>query len=135
VAERAGGALDVGGQGRVVEPVVGGVVADHVDDRRVRPHRVVQVGQAVGQAGAQVQQRRRRPVRHPRVAVGGTGDHTLEEAQHAAHAVDLVQGGHEVHLRRAGFAKQTSTPLAISVSNKLRAPFTRSPPQLDLDPT
>jgi hypothetical protein len=61
--------------------------ADDVDDARARLLRVVQVGQAIGQARAQVQQRRRRALGHAVVAVGRAGDHTLEQAEHATHAL------------------------------------------------
>ena len=94
-------ALDVRGQGRVVLDVVRGVLAHDVDDARAGLAGVVEVGQAVAEAGAQVQQRGRGPVGHAPVAVGRAGDHALEEAEHAADAVDLVEGGHEVHLRGA----------------------------------
>ena len=46
--------------GRVVLVVVRGVVADDVDDRACAPAGVVQVGDAVAEAGAEVQQRRAR---------------------------------------------------------------------------
>ncbi len=62
----------------------------------------MQVREAVAEAGAQVEQRRRRLVGHAPVAVGGAGDHALEQAQHAADALDAVEGGHEVHLGGAG---------------------------------
>ena len=39
---------------------------------------------------------------HARVAIGATGDHRLGHAEDAAHALDLVECGDEVHLRRAG---------------------------------
>ena len=67
--------------------------------------RVVQVGQTVGHARAEVQQRRGRLVRHPRVPVRGAGHHALEQAEHAAHLRDRVKRGDEVHLRGARVAE------------------------------
>ena len=55
--------LDVGLQLGVVLRVVGRVVADDVDDRRLALARVVEVGEAVAQPGAEVQQRRARACR------------------------------------------------------------------------
>ena len=98
-------ALGVGGQRRVVRAVVGRLVAHDVDDRRLRAAGVVQVGEAVGEARAAVQQRRRRLAGHARVAVGRAGHHALEQAEHAAHAGHAVECGDEVHLRGAGVAE------------------------------
>ncbi len=55
------------------------MVADDVDDGTPCPAGVVQVGQAVAQPGAEVEQGGRRPAGDPGVAVGRAGGHTLEE--------------------------------------------------------
>ena len=99
--DRAGEADDVGRQQRVVLQVVGRVIADDVDDRRRRAPRVVQVGEAVGESRAEVQQRDRRLAGHAPVTVRGAGHHALEQAQHRAHAAHRVQRGDEVHFRGA----------------------------------
>lgn len=52
--------------------------------------RVVQVGQAVAQSGAQMQQHRRRPASNAGITVGGPGSHAFEQGQHATHARDGV---------------------------------------------
>ena len=98
---RPGDRFDVGLERRVQPLVIGGVVADHREQRRPRAARVVQVRQPVAQAGTEVQQYRRRPAGHPPVAVRGAGRHTLELAQHPPHFRHRVQRGHEMHLRRA----------------------------------
>ena len=82
--------------------VIGRLVADDVDDRCGGAACVVQVGQAVGEAGAAMQQCRGRFAGHAGVAVGGAGHHALEQAQDAVHAGNPVERGDEVHLRRAG---------------------------------
>ena len=97
----AGEGVDVGVERRVVLVVVGGVVADDVDDRYVGAAGVVQVGDAVAEPGTEVQQRRRRPVGHAGVAVGGAGDDALEQPEHGPHLGDVVERGDEVHLRGA----------------------------------
>src|SRR6267142_1280828 len=79
----------------------GAVRAADVDDARAGLARVVKVGEPVAEPGTQVQQGGGRPVGHAPVAVGGAGHHALEEAEHTADAVHLVQRGHEVHLGRA----------------------------------
>jgi len=94
-------AFGIGSQRRIERAVIRGLVADDVDDRRLRAACVVQVGQAIGQARTAMEQRGCRLVGHARVAVGRTGDHTFEQAQHAAHAGNPVQCGHKMHLAGA----------------------------------
>ena len=97
-----GRALDIGGQGRVIFDVIGGMLADDIDDAGFRLLGVVQIGQAVGQTGGQMQQGGGRLAQHAVIAVRSAGDHALEQPQHAAHAGHLVQGGDEMHLGGAG---------------------------------
>ncbi len=52
-----------------------------------------------------MQQRGRRPAGHPAVAVGGAGDHPLEEAEDGRHLGYVVEGRHEMHLRGAGIGE------------------------------
>jgi hypothetical protein len=42
----------------------------------------------------------RRSVEHTPVAIRGACHHTLEQRQHAAHALDFIERSDEVHLRR-----------------------------------
>ena len=97
----AGQGLDVGLERGVVADVAGGVGAHDDHHRGAGPAGVVQVGQAVGQAGAEVQQHRGGLPGDPGVAVSGSGGDALEQGQDAAHLGYRVQGGDEVHLRRA----------------------------------
>ena len=85
--------------------MVGRVVADDVDHRRLRAPRVVQIGEAVGEARPAVQQRGRRLLRHARVAVGRAGRDALEQAEDAAHAGHAVERGDEMHLAGAGIGE------------------------------
>ncbi len=62
----------------------------------------MQVGEPVAEAGTKMQQHCGRLAGHARVAVGGAGDHSFEEAEHAAHLRHRVERGDEVHLRGAG---------------------------------
>ena len=93
--------VDVALERGVVLLVVGGVVAHDVDHGRPRPTSVVQVGHAVAEPRAEVQQGGCRSAAHPGIAVGRAGDDTLEQAEDAAHLGHVVEGGHEVHLRGA----------------------------------
>ncbi len=106
----AGERGDVRLERRVVAVVVGGMVADHVDDGAPGPAGVVQVGDAVGEARAEVQQRRRRPSGHSRVTVCGPGGDPLEQREHGPHLGHLVEGGHRVHLRGAGIGEAGDDP-------------------------
>jgi hypothetical protein len=102
VGDGGGDALDVGGQGCVELDVVGGVLADDVDDAGAGLLGVVEVGDAVGEAGAEVEKGRGGPAGHAVIAVRGAGDAAFEEAERTAHAGDCVEGRHEVHLGGAG---------------------------------
>ena len=93
--------FDVRGERRVVVDVIGRVLADDVDDAGRCLLGVVQVGDAVAEAGAEMQQRRGRRALHAVVAVGGAGHHAFEQTEHAAHAVDAIECGNEVHFRGA----------------------------------
>jgi hypothetical protein len=59
---------------------------------------VVEIGKPDRQAGAAMEKGRRRPLRHAGIAVGCSRHHTLEQPQHAAHALDPIEGGDEMHL-------------------------------------
>ena len=42
------------------------------------------------------------PIGHARIAVGGTGHHAFEQAEHATHLRFAVKRGNEMHFGRAG---------------------------------
>lgn len=98
---RAGSSFDVGRQWGIMCLVVRRVVADDVDDGRVGPSGVVQIGKAVGQPGPEVHQRRCRPFKHAPISVRGASHDSFGEAEHTAHSINLVQRGDKVHLRRS----------------------------------
>ena len=93
---------DVRGERGVVLQVIGGVIADDVDDRDVAAFGVVQIREAVAESRPQVQQRGGGLARDARIAVCRAGHHAFEQAQHASHAGHAVQRRDEVHLRGAG---------------------------------
>ncbi|MCY1248676.1 hypothetical protein D9M72_621310 [compost metagenome] len=65
----------------------------------------MQVGQAVAQAAAQVQQGGGRFVGQARIAVGRASGHAFEQGEHGAHARLAVEGGDEMHFAGAGVAE------------------------------
>ena len=96
---------EIRGERRVVLQMVGGMVADDVDDRCRGASRVVQVGETVREPGPQVQQRARRLAGHAAVAVGGAGRDAFEKAQDGTHPGDRVDRRDEMHLRCARVAE------------------------------
>jgi len=101
VRERPGGSLDIGGERRVEGGMVGGMIADDVDDRGPCLARIVQVGRGIAEAGRQMQQRAGGLAGHPAVSVGRPRHHALEQRQHAAHPAGMVERRDEMHLRGA----------------------------------
>ena len=115
--DRARDADHVGGQRRVIADVIDRVIADDVDNRRRRPARIVQIGEAVGEAGAEMQQRRGRLAGDPAVAVGGAGRDALEQAQHAAQTRIGVERADQMHLGSAGIGEAN---LDATIDQRLR---------------
>ena len=81
------------------------MLADDVDDAGMGFLGVVQVGEAIGETGTEVQQRRGRRALHAEIAVGSPRHHPLEQAQHAAHTLDPIERGNEMHLGSAGIGE------------------------------
>ena len=70
----------------------------------------MQIGQTIGQTGAQMEQGRGRFVGHSREAIGHAGYAAFEQTKHATHAIDLIKGGDEMHFRRAGIGETHIDP-------------------------
>ena len=117
---------DVGGERRVGAEVPGGVVADPVHHGRARAPRVVQVREAVGEAGAEVEQGRGGAFGHARIAIGRAGADALEQAEHRTHA------GRDRALRPAaspscrGWRSRPRRRARRDVSSSASAPFIRT---------
>jgi hypothetical protein len=62
------------------------VFADDIDDRRFGPPGIVQIGQAIGQAGSQVEKGRGGFIGHPGVSIGCAGGYPFEKGQDGPHA-------------------------------------------------
>ena len=85
--------------------MVSRVVADDVDDGSKGAFGVVQVGQAVGESRAQVQQGGGGFVGHSAIAVSGAGDDPFKQPQYGPHAGNLVDCRNQLHLGGAGIGK------------------------------
>ena len=77
------------------------MLADDVDNAGMRLLGVVQIGKAIGETGTEMEQRRGRSALHAVIAVGRSRHDALEQAEHAAHALDPVQRRDEMHFRGA----------------------------------
>ena len=82
--------------------VIGGVIANDVDEGHSRASGVVQIRKTISKTGSEVQQRTSRFAGHACVSVCCASDDPFEQTQHAAHAVLLVERRYEVHFGRAG---------------------------------
>ena len=98
-------ALGIRRQRRIEGTVIRCVIANDIHDRRGSAAGIVQIRQAVCQAGTAMQQRRGGLAGHTGVTIGGAGHHALEQAEHAAHAGDAVERRDEMHLGRAGIGE------------------------------
>ena len=83
---------------RVIGLMIGSVRADDIDDRRVGAARVVQHGNAIAEAAADMQEREGRCARHTRISVRGTRDDVLLQAQDSTHTVGHPDFIDELHL-------------------------------------
>ena len=93
--------FDIGSKRRVVAQMIRGMLADNVDDRHLRPARIVQVRDAVGKTGAEMQQRAGRLFGHACVAVRSSRHHPFEQTEHATHFRHAVKGGDDMHFGSA----------------------------------
>ena len=76
------------------------LIADDVDDRRPGAAGVVEIRQAVRQAGAAMEQSDGGSAGHSAIAVRGARRHALEQTKHAVHAGYAVERRNEMHLAR-----------------------------------
>jgi hypothetical protein len=82
--------------------MISGMLSDKVDDRHLGPARVVQIGEAIAETGAKMQECARRFFGQARISVGGAGDDTFEEAKHATYFRHSVKRSDQMNLRGAG---------------------------------
>jgi hypothetical protein len=94
------------------------VITDHVDEGYVGSTSVVEICETITETGSKVKQRDGRLAGDAGVAIGGTGDHTFEESQHAPHARLGVEGGDEVHLAGTGVSKTDFNPIGVQRGKK-----------------
>ena len=85
--------------------VIGGVITDNVDHRRVGAAGIVQIGKGVAQPRPQMEQRRRRFLRHARIAIRRAGADPFKKTENCPHGRHLIDRGDKVHFGRAGVGK------------------------------
>ena len=85
--------------------MIRGVIAHHIDDRSRRATRVVEVGEAVGEARPEVEQRRRGLAGDSAIAVGGAGRDPFEQAQDRADTRNGIERRDEMQFRGAGIGE------------------------------
>src|SRR6266702_1878311 len=81
--------------------MVGGVLSNNIDNPGSRPLEVMQVRKRVGQSRTEMEKRRGGFTRHPVIAIRSASCYSLVQTKNATHAIDLVEGCHKMHFRRA----------------------------------
>jgi hypothetical protein len=77
------------------------MIPNYVYDRREGTACVMEVGGAIEVTGSEMQQGHRRSPRHACEAIGGSGGHALEQAQHRTDPRLPVERRNKMHLTRA----------------------------------
>ena len=78
-----------------------GMIANNIDHGGIAPAGIMQIGQTIAGAGAEMQQGAGRLARHARIAIGRARSDPFEQAEHRLHPLDPVERGHHVHFRGA----------------------------------
>src|SRR5580692_4727741 len=81
--------------------MIRGMLADQVDDWHVGPASIVQVREPVPEAGTEMQQRTRRLLYHPRIAVRSAGGDSLKQTERAPYFRSAVKRCDDVNFRGA----------------------------------
>src|SRR5438552_17748448 len=81
------------------------MLANDIDDARCGLLGIVQIGDAVAETRAEMQQGAGRRALHSVVAVGSAGHDTFEQSKNTAHAVDPVERRDKMHFRRSGIGE------------------------------
>jgi hypothetical protein len=89
------------GERRIVTQVRGGVFAHDVHDGRARLAGIVEVGESVGEARPEVQERGGGTAGQAGVTVGRSRTNAFVQAEHTAHFRHAVQGSDALHLTGA----------------------------------
>lgn len=82
-----------------------GMVGDPVDDGRPCTPGIVQVCNAVGKAGPEMQERRGGPSRHARPSISGAGANTFKQPKNDTHSGHAVKRHDNRHLGGAGICE------------------------------
>src|SRR5579863_5859534 len=86
------------------------MLADDVDDRHVRPARIVQIGETIPKTGAEMKQSACRFLRHAGITICRSGYNSFEQSQNAPHFTDSVKCSNDVDFRGARVCKARVYP-------------------------
>jgi len=81
------------------------VISNNIDNAGVPFARVVQIGPAVAETRPQMQERAGNVPAHSGIAIRGAGHTSFKQAENAPHFRMGIEGGHEMHFRRAWVGK------------------------------
>src|SRR5258706_2038057 len=98
--------------------MVGGMLANDVDNPGPRPLKIVQVSKSICQSGTEMEKRRGGVASHPVIAVRRAGCYGLVQTENATHAIDLVEGSHKMQFRRARICGADFHPTGHKGSNQ-----------------
>ena len=128
--ERPRYAFDISRQRRVVLDVMQGMFTHNIDDARPGLFGVVQIRRSVCQTRAQMQQGGSGSIGHAVIAIRRAAAHALEQAEHAAHALNAIQRANEMHFRRARVGKAHLHPAFYQCANQTFCAVHECLPQL-----
>ena len=81
------------------------MITDDVDHRRPGALGIVDVGAAIQEARAEVQQRHGRAAGDTGMTIGGAGGDAFKEAEHRVDAWLVIERGDEMHFGGAGISE------------------------------
>ena len=90
--------------------VIGRMLADQVYHGHLSAAGIMQIGEAVADAGPKMQKCASWLLRHARITIGGSGDNALEQTEDAAHLRRSIQGRHQMNFRGARIGEASVNP-------------------------
>src|SRR5208282_2630212 len=102
------------------------MLADHVDHRHLGAAGIVEVREAIAEAGAEMEKRPCGFLGHPRVTVRRSSDDSLKKTQYATHFCDAVKRGDQMNFRCAGVGEAGVNATAEQRANQIFGPIHRS---------
>src|SRR5207253_11370919 len=85
--------------------MINGMLANDIDDRHLRPARIVQIGDPVAEAGAKMKERACWLPSHPCITICRSRYHAFKQTEHAAHPHHSVKCSNYMYFRGARIRK------------------------------